>query len=231
MGILALLLSGCAVEKPSASINEADDGTSSSSTTTTTTTASQTTTSSAPGASAGENQAPSATLNATATNGTAPLNVTFDLGGVDPDGDALTWTLTLGNVTLGNGTALPANVTHVFEAGNHTVVLTVSDGHANASANVTLTVEAAAAEPAAPSGPTEDDWATFNPDGTCDAKGEIAVPGGIYLHDRGSPPGTGFFLGAGTWVYEESNSLPGLQLGGPDDTDYAHCANPDLLIF
>lgn len=228
--LVIILLSGCTVEKPTASANDA--GQQDQSTSTASGSASATTTTGAPGGEVpGSNQAPTARLNATASNGTAPLNVTFTVDGMDPDGDALTWTLTAGNDTLGNGTSLPANVTHSFEAGNYTIVLTVRDGMANASANVTLVVEEGASEPAPPAGPTEDEWATFNPDGTCDAKGEILIAGTLYLHERGNPPGTGFVAGDGTWVYEETNGLAGLQLGGPDDSTYSHCANPDLLIF
>ena len=38
--------------------------------------------------------------------------------------------------------------------------------------------------------------------------------------------------GDGTWVYEESNGLPGLQIGGPDESaEWKACKNPDTLVF
>lgn len=90
------------------------------------------------------NAAPTATLEASALNGTAPLNVTFTLGGSDPDGDDLTWSLTVGNDTQA-GDALPATVNATLEVGNHTVTLTVSDGNLTGNATLVIAVEAGAA--------------------------------------------------------------------------------------
>jgi hypothetical protein len=62
--------------------------------------------------------------------------------------------------------------------------------------------------------PTSADPGTYN---------RIDLPDGrtFYLEERGNPlgtqppvPGSGFVLGDGTWLYEESNGLPGLQRGG-----------------
>jgi PKD repeat protein len=82
----------------------------------------------APAASA--NHAPTATLAAKAGNGTTSLNATFALGGSDPDGDTLHWSLSFGdNSSNEQGDALPANATHAYaKAGTYNVTLLVSDG-------------------------------------------------------------------------------------------------------
>lgn len=93
----------------------------------------------APPTNGTENAAPTASLEASAQNGTAPLNVTFTLGGSDPDGDNLTWTLTVGNDTV-TGDVLPASVNRTLAAGNHTVTLTVSDGDLTGNASLLIAV-------------------------------------------------------------------------------------------
>ena len=170
-------------------------------------------------------------------------NATLANGTSADSGDASSGhsTATAGNATgtgnaTGNASAAGASrqVAHQFtEAGNYTVVLDVTDGTNSTSANITITVHPGGdATAAAGEGPVaEDDWAVFNADGTCDAKGEIEFEG-EYVHERGDPPGTGYLLGGGTWIYEESNGIEGLQLGGADEVaDYQACANPDTLIF
>ncbi|MCA1810961.1 MAG: PKD domain-containing protein [Halobacteriales archaeon] len=119
--VLVLLLSGCTQKSdPSSSTTGAT---------------------STPAASA--NHAPTATLAAKAGNGTASLNATFALGGSDPDGDALHWSLSFGdNSSSAQGDALPANATHAYaKAGTYNVTLLVSDGRESttqtASVNVT----------------------------------------------------------------------------------------------
>lgn len=79
--------------------------------------------------------------------------------------------------------------------------------------------------PSPPSTP----WLVRGPDGTCDGLGIVQV-GPLYLQDRGDPPGTGFALGDGTWIYEESNGIAGLQVGAAGD-GFSDCASPDTLIF
>lgn len=61
--------------------------------------------------------------------------------------------------------------------------------------------------------------------------------GDIYINDRpgdGAPTGTGLFTGNGTWVYEESNGIPGLQIN-QDKSDPGQqeiCGHEsDTLIF
>lgn len=90
-----------------------------------------------------ENGAPTATLAASISGGAAPLNVTFDLSGADPDGDALTWTFDAdGDGTKdAEGTELPAEVTFLYEtAGNFTASLLVSDGTEASVASVDIEV-------------------------------------------------------------------------------------------
>lgn len=83
------------------------------------------------------NLPPMATLTASHLNGTAPLNVTFNMTGSDPDADNLTWTLDADgdNVTEAEGTTLPANFTYTYTTnGTFNATFAVSDG-----ANTTVT--------------------------------------------------------------------------------------------
>jgi hypothetical protein len=93
----------------------------------------------------GENRPPTASLKADPSKGGVPLNVSFALQGEDPDGDALSWTLELGDGSAARtGEALPATVNHSYaQAGNFTVRLTVTDGELEA--NQTFLVAATAA--------------------------------------------------------------------------------------
>jgi hypothetical protein len=89
------------------------------------------------------NLRPLPTLDASVVQGAPPLTVDFALGGADPDDDPLNWTLDLqGDAAPDhNGTALPANVTHVFEtAGSFNVTFTLSDGLAEARSQITINV-------------------------------------------------------------------------------------------
>lgn len=262
--LVVALLSGCLQEKDDPETDS--DGASSTTVRPGSGTGSATRGSTAPGSTGGPtgnetsaNQAPTAAIEANATSGAAPLNVTFALDAGDADGDALQWVVYVANATQGdttanatgnetdgapgtevgrgaftgaNGTYAPANFTHTFTApGNFTVTLLVSDGRDEARASTNVTVSSGA-DPAAPAETSEDAWAVFNADGTCDAKGEFALPGGMYVHERGDPPGTGFANGDGTWVYEESNGIAGLQVGGAAESGaYVNCANPDHLVF
>lgn len=160
------------------------------------------------------NAPPTADLAADATNGSAPLTVNFTLDGSDDDGDELSWTLDLGDGNDTDGVGLPATVAHNFAiSGNYTVVLQVTDGTDTATANVTITVEA-------------DTGIAY-----CHRPDAIAV-GDYWLDDRGDPIGTGLITGDGTWVYEESNGVEGLQVGGDAEIDkYVDCSDPDTLIF
>lgn len=176
------------------------------------------------------NAPPTASLAANRTNGSAPLSVTFSLGGDDPDGDDLTWTLDADGdgASDSNGTMLPAELSFLFnETGNYTATLSVTDGNATANATVDVAVEGASAA-------KEDLWVRWDAEGMCHAKEAVDV-GPIWIHDRpgeGAPYGSGLETGGGTWIYEESNDVPGLQVGGGDEDDaYVACANPDTLIF
>ena len=221
--LVSLMSSGCFVADDDPETQDADTSgtvtaTGTTGTRTATTSRSATATAGTSGSGAA-NEAPTATLTATPVNGTAPLNVTFDIGGTDADSDNLTWSLTLDNDTLGDGTGVPAQVNHTFsEAGNFTVFLTVSDGTSNATANVTVYVTAGAEKGGVP---IEDTLCpTFE-----DA---LEIPGtGMYITPQDTlidPP-----FSAGFWIYEESNNMPGLQRD--DDVVPTDCPTPDTIIF
>lgn len=226
--LLATAFSGCLVEPAGPQSVTVSESTSPSASTTPTN-SSSTSTTAAPTTSQAVNTPPTAKLSSDAQNGTAPLNVTFSIEGTDADGDELSWTLDVDgdNESDYNGTNVPTAFVHEYvEAGNYTVVLNITDGQAFAESNVTIVVEGV---PAA----KEDAWAVWDELGQCHAKGAIEIPGtGHYLHERGDPPGTGFVLGDGTWIYEESNGVEGLQLGGAaEGAAYVDCVNPDHLVF
>ncbi len=163
------------------------------------------------------NTAPEAILAASVLNGTAPLNVTLTLEGSDADGDNLTWELTVGNETE-TGDALPATVNRTLEAGNHTFTLVVRDGEL--AGNATLVIAVAEAV----------EVVEEVSDGMCHR--DTANQGDLYVHDEG-----------GTWVFMESNDVPGLQVGnshpgGPEagtagfeKAEWADCQNPDLMLI
>ncbi len=179
----------------------------------------------------GANVAPVADLQVDTMEGTAPLNVTFSLAVSDDDGDDVTWDLDFGDGSdLLTGTNATFNVTHTYAEGNFSAMLTVSDG--TDSANVTVMITVAAAEAAG--GPVyEDLWVVQGEDGLCHAKDAVAV-GPIWLHDRpgeGDPYGAGFVGGGGTWVYEETNGIEGMQVSSEEGGNYGSCLNGDLLIF
>ncbi len=91
------------------------------------------------------NTAPTATVTADNLTGVAPLGVTFDLDGMDADGDAVTWTFDAdGDGTPdAEGTDLPATAAHTYSAvGNFSALLVVSDGTDATEANLTIVVTA-----------------------------------------------------------------------------------------
>ncbi len=241
--LLLVALAGCA---DNGKTNEATDGPTGTETGSGTSTQTGT---SAPGngGSEGNNTAPTASLVADALNGTAPFQVNFTLDGSDADGDNLTWSLTINGTETANGSALPAAANFTFGIGNHTVVLTVSDGALTAMANLTIAVEAGEPVDLGPCGGEprcivlSDRWVNFWSDGVCDMKPEfIREAGPLYYNDRTGPGGEpiihfGGILasgGNGVWVYEESNGLAGMQVGGSDESPaYTGCVNPDTIIF
>lgn len=223
---LLILLAGCAGDDPSPEDLVVDPGDGPSATATAGSSASggatpapggsdtppagNGTNSTAPGPA--DNTPPEASLAANATQVPVGGAVTFTLGGTDDDGDALAWTLDLGDGTSETGDALPAEVSHAFAAaGDHTVTLTVTDGTDEAQATVLVAVQEV--------GPA-----------LCEVDDEVSAGDLFYLHDRGAE--------GGTWLYEESNSAPGLQLSaeasevtGDTDPLGAGCVNGDTLIF
>ncbi len=111
------------------------------------------------------NTPPVASLIATETNGTAPLNVSFALDGSDADGDNLTWSFDDGNGNSTTGDTLPASVNATYMAGNWTATLTVNDGTNQTVQTLLITVGAGAEVPAAVTYPDRIVWSglTFNP--------------------------------------------------------------------
>lgn len=96
-----------------------------------------------------ENLVPVLNVTVDATNGTAPLLVTFTVD-VQDDSDNLTWAFFVaGNETL-NGTAFPATFNHTFEAGSWNVTITAHDGEHTVEHMVAIDVEAGAVVPAGP---------------------------------------------------------------------------------
>lgn len=141
--LLTLVLAGCASKGGG---GKDDDGTTPTGTASGTATgsgtssASQTGTASSTSTGTGgpANRAPSGAI-AVVLNGTSAR---FNLTGSDLDGDALSWTLDFGDGNATDGSSLPANVTHLYEAGNFTVVYNVTDGQATTTYNATIAVNA-----------------------------------------------------------------------------------------
>lgn len=144
-----LVLAGCSDNggdgdgpSSSSSSSAAPTSSSSSSSTSRSSSSSSTSTTTAPPA----NRAPTGSISASAASGAIPLTVNFTLSGSDPDGDTLAWTLLFGDGASDDGAALPATVSHDYTAaGNFTAELTLSDGKAQSSYEVTITVAGAGA--------------------------------------------------------------------------------------
>ncbi|HLE47961.1 MAG TPA: PKD domain-containing protein [Candidatus Thermoplasmatota archaeon] len=105
------------------------------------------------------NAPPVASINASVLVGKAPLNVTFNLTGSDADGDVLNWTLDVDgdNATDASGAELPGNASFIYELpGLYNVTLKVSDGEAEAVANLTVEVVGGAPGPTSRADPTGD---------------------------------------------------------------------------
>ncbi len=85
------------------------------------------------------NTPPVASLIATPTEGTTPLEVTFDASGsTDADGDTLSYSIEYGDGTSGTG----AVSTHTYTTGEYEAIVTVSDGQGGTdTASVTITVD------------------------------------------------------------------------------------------
>lgn len=142
--VIAVAFAGCASNEPAEEPTPSATSSTSSTGTTSTTSSASSTTSTQTGAPPA-NRPPTAALAADAVQGSAPFLVNFTIDGQDADADNLTWVLSFGDASSNEtGQSVPANVTHTFPQGNFTVVLTVSDGVANASANLTIAVTAGA---------------------------------------------------------------------------------------
>lgn len=92
-----------------------------------------------------ENVAPEVALEVGNLSAEAPADITFTIDASDDDGDELAWTLDADGDgttdTEGAGADLPLNYTHSFtEAGNYTAVLVVSDGSAETTEELLITI-------------------------------------------------------------------------------------------
>jgi PKD repeat protein len=162
------------------------------------------------------NTPPVANLTVNKINGSVPLNVTFTLNGTDEDGDGLNWTLSYGDGNSTNGITLPANKTYSFtKVGNFTVTFSVTDGTNTTNATVTIK-----AEPAPVAGPN-----------ICHRTPTQNVGNQIYTINEG-----------GTWVFQETNGIPGLQVGntfiipalasqGFINAAWVGCVQADTMLF
>jgi len=121
-------------------------------------------------------QSPVARINASKTEGYAPMTVTLDASGSeDPDGDTLTYSWTLGSEGTENGEV----VTHTFSAGTHAVTLRVTDPAGDtASSTITLTVHEV------PNGYVVYEYSWTSPEGV-DRMTEIPLPYALYMTYRG----------------------------------------------
>ena len=214
LALVAVALAGCSGEDPERYPRESSS-----------TSSSRSTTSRAPTPTQAPNVTvtpPTANLTVSPANGTAPLNVTLELSGNVTQGN-LTWTLLFGDGNTTNGTSLPATFVHLYSGGgNYTPTLTVSDGTRNATATANLTI--------LPGG------AGFAPglDPACQRPDAVGNDAGGWVDVRGTDS---------YWIYEESNSIPGLQLtlepspvpppfgGHTDPLGVANnCLNGDTMI-
>ena len=174
--LIAVAGSGC-VEPGEPSSTTFASSPSPSSTTESTTNAA---TSSAPpptsSSAAAPNEPPTATLNGSVSNGSAPLEVVFTIEGEDPEGAALTWALDFDfdDIADESGDELPANVTHVFELpGEYVATLTVSDGELEGTASFDVSViEAVETDPE----PVVFEGSAFIPDPVMVTEGECLFP-------------------------------------------------------
>ncbi|MFW6119022.1 MAG: PKD domain-containing protein [Planctomycetota bacterium] len=124
------------------------------------------------------NQPPTASVTATPTSGTAPMEVSFDgSGSADNDGSIASYAWDFGD----GSTATGATVVHTYsDAGSYSATLTVTDDDgATDSASVTVTVDAPNAAPTAsasamPTSGTVPLEVSFDGSGSTDSDGSIA---------------------------------------------------------
>lgn len=212
--LLVTSLAGCLAGDPQSTTSTETQSSAPSTTATTTTSGPPSVTPTNPSGS--PNAPPTANLTSDVPNGTVPLNVTFSLSGTDEDGDALTWTLDFGDGNETNGTSLPVAVTHQYTyAQNFSVNFTVTDGASVANASLVI-------------------------------RAELVVVSELICHREPTEEAEGVYLfdgDGGTWVFMESNDLPGLQVGnthpsgevgqevGEYNPAWVGCENADTMLF
>lgn len=183
----------------------------------------------------GANLPPTATIKASTLNGTAPLNVSLTLGGADPEGQPLAWNLTFDGNGTADGTALPDTVNRTLQAGNHTFVLTVSDGKASTRANVTIVVAPGAGAAVGP----QHWYITDNPDSTSCTAGFLVhklegAANGFSCTFMGQNPvfGTGVGKNIHTMVAQEGSAAQpaGTQVNGQVWFSWTGAATGDVTF-
>lgn len=206
--------------------------------------------------------APSLNFTADVLSGPAPLTVNFTINITDAEGHAFAWSLDVNGDgqedAAGQESAGFGYLYNAVNSYNATVTVTST----NFTQNATLTINVTEALPEGPCGAEPEPcvienhpWATIWSNGQCDAIGAYGDP--YYVQDRpgaeaplvgGNPAGgdwpygTGYLTGGGTWIYEESNGIPGLQLndnlasldsslGADGFAVDKGCINGDTMVF
>ena len=216
--VLTATLAGCsgkgsgddASSSSSSTSSRAGSATTSASSSATSTSATTTTTGSTTTAPNATNRAPTAQLSAVVANGS--LTVNFTLDGADLDQDPLAWTLAFGDGNQTNGTTLPANVTHDYVVGNYTATLTVSDGKANGTASVNVTL--ASSESSGGQQMFNGEWSI----------GSVDVP--LFLRDAGCEA-----LAAVDGVFMAQFDVDAATLGKPYTVTFAAATTAASLLF
>lgn len=103
----------------------------------------------------GDNRPPSVTFAASIQKGSAPLNVTFTIGGNDPDGKKLSYALSFGDASapMQNKSLPPgftSKVLHQYVVGLYNATIVVSDGDLEARTFLLINATVTEAGPNAP---------------------------------------------------------------------------------
>ncbi len=166
-------------------------------------------------------------------NGTFNTTLTalnFTIDGSDADGDNLTWELTQNGTVIASGDSLPSVANATLAAGNHTFVLTVSDGNLTGNATLLAIIEAAG-DGVDPNAPVDMGPFIFDP-----------VTGHCHYKSFTDVGGLGQFYNFDFWLWKEDNGVPGLQVGntfpvGPAEDqgfrmdEWEICEDGDLIVF
>ncbi len=137
-----------------------------------------------------KNKAPEVSLSASETEGSAPLTVSFKADASDPEGEPLSYSWNFGNGEKAEGNS--SRTLTYTEPGSYTALVTVSDGLAETSAEMKISVVASAAPPPENSPPEEVTAVADPPSGTTPLQVEFSASASdadadtlIYLWDFG----------------------------------------------